>query len=189
MHAEVPCGHLHLGERQRYVAHTRTVATDILAYLLRYVVPVLTQGIVRYCSLTLEGHYDGQVVAVHGTAYLPVEPGIVGISILRHHKHHIVGLLHQAEEVRLHCRLHQVIVLCHEVDALHIEESKAVGITLLPIGQEIQRMEILLMTVSHGIHIECQIRLVIVHSMGCFDIYSTQIYAFSHAMHPPSRFF
>ena len=163
VYTEVSQSLLHLGLGQRDVAHAGTVAADVLLYLLWDVVPILLQCIICHHSLTLEGHNNGQVVAVNGTAYLPVEPHVVGIGVLGNDEHQVVRLLHTGKEVALDGGLHQIVMGGDEVDVVYVQETETIGIALLPVAKQVQRVQVLLLAVTHGIHVECQVCLVVVH--------------------------
>ena len=167
MDAEVAQSLLHLCFGQGDIAHACAVASYVLAYLLWDVVPIFLQGVVGNYGLALEGNDYGQVVAVHGTTYLPVQPHVVCIGILGDHQHQVVGFLHPCKEVALHGGFHQIIVSGDEVDVVCIQEIEAIGETSLPVSQQVQRVKVLLLAVTHGIHIECQVCLVVVHT-SCF---------------------
>ena len=167
IHAEVSQSLLHLCFGQWNVAHAGTVAANVLTYLLWYVVPILLQCIVCHYALALEGYNHGQVIAVHGTTYLPVQPNVVGIGVLGNDKHQVVCLFHAGKEVALDGGFHQVVVGGNEVDVVYVQEIKTVGITSLPVAQKVQRVKVLLLAIAHGIHIERQVCLVVIH-ISCF---------------------
>ena len=60
--------------------------------------------------------------------------------------------------------------LSDEVDVVDVHEIETVGIALLPVAKQIQRVQVLLLAVTHGIHVECQICLVVVHQSLVFKV-------------------